>query len=196
MKSNFRYDPRFLQILFWEALENAPMLIGFLLAVRLQSQNLILALAALMVGAACGAGLIHFTESKKYSNQPSLKETLVNFLVVTVLGIPFAFYFSSNGVWWSNWGTDLGLGIVAGLALAFGESLGWSNTATVKMHALSMAVAVVLFMLGIRFSNIFDPWLAMLLVGGVFNLFVSAIIVFFDYWPIKESDQRTSLTSV
>ena len=47
-----KYDKRFLGILFWETLENAPLLIGFLLAIRIRSENVALAFAWLVVGAA------------------------------------------------------------------------------------------------------------------------------------------------
>lgn len=180
-----KYDQRFLQILFWEALENAPMLAGFLLAVRLHSENLMLAFACLLVGAAGGAGLIHFTEVKKYSNQPTWKETLVNFAVFAVLPIPFVFYFSVEGAWWSNWVTDLLLGVLAGCALAVGESWGWKSSATVKVHIVSMAIAAALFLLGVRFTHAIELLPAIVLVGVVLNLFISVIIVRFDYWPIS-----------
>ncbi|MGC1376567.1 MAG: hypothetical protein WA821_10095, partial [Anaerolineales bacterium] len=113
-----KYDIRFLAILFWETLENAPVLIGFLLAIRVHSENLALAFVYLFVGIALSVGLIHFTEIKKFSNQPSMKETLINLAVFSILAIPFIFYFSANGAWWSSWVTDIALGVVAGGALA------------------------------------------------------------------------------
>lgn len=188
-----QYDLRFFKILLWETLENAPMLIGLLVALRIQSENLILAIIILVIGTACGAILIHFTESRKYSNQPMLKETLVNFAVFTFLAIPFLFYFSANDVWWSNWGTDIVIGILVGYVLSFSESWGWSNKATVKIHALSMGIASLIFLYGIRFTFQLELFSAIVVVGIVLNFFVSIIIVLFDYWPIKTSPEKTEI---
>jgi hypothetical protein len=187
-----KYDTRFLAILFWEALENAPVLIGFLMAIRLHSENFVLAFVYLLAGIALGVGLIHLTEVKKFSNQPTIKETLINFTVFTILATPFVFYFSLDGVWWSNWVTDIILGVIAGSALAVGESWGWRNTATVKVHAVSMTLAATLFLLGIRLTHGIESITAILIVSVIFNLFISIIIVLLDYWPIKESTQTTT----
>jgi len=176
---------KFLTILFWEMLENAAMLIGFILALRFWTENISLALVYLLLGAALGAVLIHFTEIKKFSNQPTLKETLVNFVVFMLLSIPFVFYFSAKETWWSNWIMDILLGIVAGGALAVAESWGWKNTATLRIHMLSMAVAFVLFLWGLRFTAQFELLTSIFTVGIVLNFFVSIVIVLFDYWPIK-----------
>jgi hypothetical protein len=183
-----KHDTRFLSILFWETLENAPVLIGLLLAVRIQSDNLILAFIYLFTGIASGIALIHFTEVKKFSNQPTIKETLTNFAVFTILAIPFVFYLSTDTVWWSNWVTDLILGVVVGWALAVGESWGWKDMATARVHAASMVVAVVLFLFSIRLIYRIESLTVMLATSLIFNVLISMIIVRFDYWPIQEQD--------
>lgn len=199
-----KYDTKFLQILFWEVLENAPLFIGFLLAVRIRPENLMLAFVCLLAGTALGAGLIHFTEVKKFSNQPALKETWTNFAIFTILAIPFIFYFSAYGVWWSNWVTDIILGTVAGTVLSVGESWGWSKATGVKiqavnmaisakangikMHAVSMAISAVLLLFGIRLIYQIESLTAMLIAGLIFTFLISIIIVRLDYWPIRESD--------
>jgi hypothetical protein len=185
--SFIKYAAKFARVLFWETMENAPMVIGILLAVRIQSENLALAFVYLVAGMMVGVGLIHFTEVKKGSNQPLLKETIINFAVFTTLATPFVFYFSMDSVWWSNWITDIILGVVAGGALAVGESWGWKNTSTVKVHAVSMAISAVLFLLSIRLIYRIESLAVMLMVGLIFILLISIIIVLFDYWPIKKS---------
>lgn len=177
---------KILTILFWEALENAPMLIGFLLAIRFQAQNFVLALICLFVGTSLGAIAIHLTETKKFSNQPSIKETLTNGVVFFVLGTVLLFYFSGQSVWWSNWMTDMLLGIVAGGMLAIGESWGWKTQETVKTHILSMSLATGCFLVGIRLIYNIDSLPTMLVVSMFFNIPISLLIIFFDYWPAKE----------
>lgn len=177
---------KILTILFWEALENAPMLIGVLLAIRFQAQNFVLALTCLFVGTSSGAIAIHLTETKKFSNQPSIKETLTNCAVFFVLGTVLLFYFSGRSVWWSNWMTDMLLGIVAGGMLAIGESWGWKTQDTVKTHILSMSLATGCFLVGIRLIYNIDSLPAMLVVSMFFNIPISLLIIFFDYWPDKE----------
>jgi hypothetical protein len=187
MTINFmKYDTRFLSILFWETLENAPVLIGLLLAIRIQPENLTLAFVYLFIGIAFSIGLIHFTEIKKFSNQPTIKETLTNFAVFIILATPFVFYLSTDGVWWSSWVTDIALGVVAGGALAVGESWGWKDTATVRVHAISMAISAVLFLLSIRLIYKLESVAVMLIASLIFNVLISIIIVRFDYWPIKK----------
>ena len=185
---------KFLVILFWEMLENFPMLVGFMLAIRFWTGNLDLALACLLSGAALGAGMIHFTEGKKLSNHPTLKETLINFLVFAVLGIPLVFYFVADDAWWSNWMTDVLFGIVVGGMLTVGESWGWRNTSAMKVHAVSMAIAAALFLLGIRFTYRVESLIAMFAVGVVLNLFVSIMIVSLEYWLAPMPPEKKSET--
>jgi hypothetical protein len=186
-----KYDKRFLRILLWETLENFPLFIGFLLAVRIRSENLALAFVYLLVGTALGAGLIHFTEVKKFSNQPRLKETLTNFAVFTVLAIPFVFYFSVSNVWWSNWITDIIFGAVAGVALAVGESWGWNKVTEVKSHALTMAISAALFLFAIRLVYTIKSVTTVLIAGAILTFLLSIVIVWLDYWPIKQEDQAS-----
>jgi len=171
-------------ILFWEMLENFPMLVGFMLAIRFWTGNSGLALACLLSGAALGAVIIHLTEGKKLSNHPTVRETLVNFAVFALLGVPLVFYFVMDNTWWSNWLTDILFGIVVGASLAFGESWGWKNTSAMKVHAISMAIAAALFLLGIRFTYRIESLIALFAVGVVLNLFVSIMIVWLEYWLI------------
>lgn len=190
-----KYDNRFPRILLWETLENLPLFVGFLLAIRVRSENLVLAFAYLLTGTALGTGLIHFTEVKKFSNQPNLKETLTNFAVFTALATPFVFYFSISNAWWSNWFTDILLGAAAGYALTIGESWGWSKTAEIRSHALVMSISAALLLLVIRLIYMLESMIAMVIAGTVLTFVISIIIVLFDYWPIKE-EGRTSISSV
>ncbi len=183
---------QFLKILFWETVENLPLFIGFLFAVRIRTNSLAAALVSLLAGIVLGVGLIHFTETKKFSNQPTLKETLTNLVVFSVLAVPFVFYFSDVDVWWSNWMTDVLFGAVAGGLLAWGESRGWKSTTTLGTHAVAMAVSVALLLTGIRFIYRVDSLANMLLVGGLLTVFISVIISWIDYWPVKANALQNS----
>ena len=187
-----KYDLRFLKILLWEALENAPILVAFLWAADIQSKNFPFALAILLIGAAGSAGLIHFTETKKFGIQPNWKETLVNFTVFSILTIPFIFYVSADHVWWSNWITDIILGILAGLFVDIGESYGWRDKSKIRVHAVSMASIAVFSLWGIRLTHNADVIVSIIVVSIVVNLLASIIIVSLDYWPIKEPNQITA----
>lgn len=187
---SMKYDKRFLSILYWEALENAPLLTGFMLAARVWSENWVLGFAYLVLGTASGAILIHFTETKKISNQPTPRETLTNFVVFTLLSLPFVFYFAARDAWWSNWVTDIVLGILAGVTLSIGESWGWEDKAPVKLHALSMALSAVLFLSGVRLIFEIESLLLMFVSDLVFILLISLLIVRLEYWPVKVMDNR------
>ena len=178
-------DRRFWQILFWETLENWPLIAGLAFTVRSLSTNWPLALACLVISTALGAIAIHFTESKKYSNQPTFKESAINFVVFTLLAVIFLFYYAPGDTWWTNWVTDLGLGALVGIGLTLGESLGWSSTATLKTHALAMAIASALILVALRFLYRLQPLGLMIAVATGVTVVVSAIIVWIDYWPIK-----------
>lgn len=180
-----KLDSRFWKILFWETLENWPLIVGFLVALRLKADSWALAVAGLVASTALGALSIHFTEIKKFSNQPTFKESAVNFIVFTGLAFAFLFYYSPAETWWSNWLTDLGLGALVGVVLAAGESLGWSATTTVKTHALAMAIASALMLLAVRFIYQLQPLTLMLVAASLATVTISIIIVWIDYWPIK-----------
>jgi hypothetical protein len=187
-----KLDSRFWKILFWETLENWPLIVGLLVAIRLKADSGWLAFACLVASTALGALSIHFTEIKKFSNQPTFKETVVNFIVFTVLAIAFLFYYSLGETWWSNWLTDLGLGALVGVVLTVGESLGWSNTTTVKTHAIAMAIASAFGLLVVRFIYQLQPLTLMLGVATLATVAISVSIVWIDYWPIKSISQSTA----
>ena len=181
---------RFLRPLFWESIQNLPMILGFLSAARLLEYSFLLALLALMTGILLGNLVMHATEPKLHTKptESTLKGTLINIAAFVVLSIPFLFYFSVDNLWIS-WKTDLILGVVAGILLTLVQSTAWEGPKSrMLLHGLAMAVSFPLIMVGIRYSLTIDTWLLMLLAGTLITFLASAVIVLIDYQSILKED--------
>src|SRR5262245_43309251 len=137
---------KFFFVLFWEVIENLPVALGFLIAVRLCRKQVFLALTALMVGAVGTSLLIYRIQGYRLSGVPELDhpprlgDLFVNLVFITGIGIPLLRYCSTE-VWWSNWKTDLVLGSLAGMGLALAQAFfSWSvDVFHIPLHLIALA---------------------------------------------------------
>ena len=181
---------RFLRPLFWESIQNLPMIMGFMVAARLLGYSFLLALLALMTGILLGNLVMHITEPKLHTEptDSTLKGTFINIVAFVVLSIPFLFYFTADNLWFS-WRTDLILGVAAGILLTLVQSTAWEgDKSRMLLHGLAMAVSFPLIIIGIRGSLTIDSWLLMLLAGALITILASAVIVLIDYQSILKED--------
>jgi hypothetical protein len=179
---------RFATILFWETLENVPLVYGIVLALRWQKANLWLSLGGLIISIMLGVIAIHFTEHRKYSDQPTVKESWVNFITFLTLAVLIFFYFFAS---WSNWFTDVAAGIIVGAALAIGESIGWSNRASLKTHLPAMVIACTIVFSGLRFIHPLGL-VPLLVMTGSITLVISIIISLMDYGRPRAETGRSA----
>ena len=145
---------KFLNVIFWEFVQNVPVIVLFMAAVWLWAKrSKTAALACIGLGAALGALVIRFTESLKLMSDymEPVSVTLVNIVMFGLLPIPFVIYLGSESRW-SNWKTDLALGGLAGacIALAQGLAAPGSLLVGVILHTVSLTLAGCVVLVSIR----------------------------------------------
>jgi len=178
----------FFFVLFWETVENLPLLIGFLVAVRIRRRSLAQALVVWIAGAALTSVLIHLIQAYRFSgvselNFPqTLSGTIINVLFSVIVGVPCVLYCSSEQ-WWSNWKTDVVLGAVVGaLGAVIHGAIGWSvDVFHIPLHIIALAVFGAVFLLGIRRLRGVYSWPLALAGGVALTVVVSAILIVIDY---------------
>lgn len=177
---------KFLRALFWESLQNLPLLGGFLVGARMMQNGRVgLALVCALVGILLGVLVMHFTETRLHPDTytSTLKGVVVNALVFFVLAVPFLFYYGGQARW-IGWRSDIVLGVVIGLVMTAGQGLGWEgDRRRLIQHAAAMAAACPLIMLAIRYALRIPTWGTMLGSCLLFTVAISAVIVLIDYWP-------------
>jgi len=171
------------QVLFWESLQNLPMILGFMIAARIRTQSFLLALFVLLLGIVGGNVIMHFTEYKLHETpvKSSITGTLVNIIMFTVLAIPFLFYFTVD-TRWINWKTDILFGVVVGVLMTAGQTTVWEGPKSrMVIHGAAMAASFPLIMLGIRYALRINSWGLFLLSGFMIVILGSLVIVLIDY---------------
>ena len=167
---------RYCRIIFWEFVQNLPMVGGFLLGLEAWHDGEIgIALAWMFGGSTLGAFLIWATESRIVrEHREPVEAAVANVVIFMTLMVLVAAYLTAS---WSNYGTDVLTGFVAGTLVGILQDRVVRAPLGV-MHCVAMATAFVLTMVGIRFLA------ATLPLGGnvlVITALASVVIVGIDY---------------
>jgi hypothetical protein len=179
---------KFFFVLFWEVIENLPIALGFLIATRLRRKQVLLAFTFLIVGTVGTTLLIYLIQGYRLSgvpeldHPPTLVDVFVNTTFITGIGIPLLLYCSAE-VWWSNWKTDVVLGLLAGMGLALAQaSFSWSvDVFHIPLHVIALALSSPIFLLGVRYLRGVPSWPLALTGMAVCTVVSSAVIVAIDY---------------
>lgn len=153
---------------FWEFVQNIVLLSGFFLGWQLWRQHLhILAVGCAIASGIIGAWNIRVIERKFKGHDEPLKVTLTNSIAMPALMLIFIAYLSSK---WSNWKTDLAVGMSAGISLATIQRL------TIKapldlVRSAAFAIAFPVTLVGMR-------WL-MTTLPVIVNILISTAVVTF-----------------
>lgn len=142
------------RIIFWEFLQNLPIVAGFMYALRLWRQELPwAAIAIAIVGSSLGAVTIALTESKKTpGHREPLPVLLTNALILTVVMVVVVIYFPAS---WSGWISDILIGVLAGTGLSAAQS--WAAKEKVGLrHSFALGISASLALLGIRWITNMD----------------------------------------
>lgn len=166
-------------IVFWEFVQNVPVIVLFMAAVWLWARrDKPRALVCMAIGAAAGSLAIRFTESLKTMSDyvEPIEVTLVNVVLFGLLQIPFTAYLGVEARW-SNWKTDALLGGLAGMGIALAQGLAspGSPRLGVVLHSLSLGVAGGLVMVAIRALK--GRTLGWALVGSVAIIVVMTLTI-------------------
>jgi len=143
---------KFLNAVFWEFVQNAPVIVLFIIAVWLWART---RKAWAVVCALCGAVvrslLIRFTGPATNGYYEPIPVTAVNVVSVSLLQVLLAAYLGTEANW-SNGKTDLFLGAMTGVSLAVAQGPVSQGSPRVDIIARGFALAVMgsLVLLGIR----------------------------------------------
>ncbi len=173
---------KFLNAIFWEFVQNLPVILFFVAAVWLWAQQQRgKALLCVLMGAVTGALVIRFTEPLATGYEEPWGVTIVNIISFGVLQVPFIVYLSVE-THWSSWRTDALLGGLAGVGLAVVQGLASQGSPLIGivLHSVALAVASMAILAGIR--RLKDRTLASAIVGaGLIAVVMTLIISVIDY---------------
>lgn len=173
---------KLLEAMFWEFLQNVPLVAGFILSLHFGGRGQWpAAVACLVGGSVAGALVIATTESKKvdgHREPPAVM--LANAAVMSLLALGLTLYLLAD---WSNWRIDLlGGGLVA-VALSAVQSKAAKEPIGLG-HTVAFALAFPLALIAIRFFTTFlPPWVTIVIITTL----VTVIITVIDYGPIDVS---------
>jgi hypothetical protein len=105
----------FLAVMYLEAVQNIPLIAGFLAGAWFWHRNALLAAACILVGSILSALSMIPTEGKIFEgHRESVAAIMANIVTFSLLMVVFIAYLEAN---WSSWWTDIVAGLVAGVAL-------------------------------------------------------------------------------
>lgn len=143
---------QFLNAIFWEYIQNLPVILLFVTAVWFWAEERRKeALICITVSALSGALIIRFTEPLISGYEEPLSTTLVNIVSFGLLQIIFAAYLASETKW-SNWKIDMALGGLAGVSLAVAQGIASQGSPLIGiiLHSIALGTIGALVVIAIR----------------------------------------------
>ncbi|HOT90271.1 MAG TPA: hypothetical protein PLJ78_00890 [Anaerolineae bacterium] len=172
----------FINAIFWEFIQNAPVLLLFVAAVWLWARGRRRdAIVCSLVGGVVGSLLIRYTEPLISGYHEPWSVTLVNIVTFGILQVLFAAYLATESRW-SNRGTDALLGGLAGVGLALAQGLasGGSPWIGIALHGLALGLVGVLLVGALRRQKD-KPLKIALLNAALLTLLMTLLISAIDY---------------
>ena len=176
---------KFIKLWLIEFFHTAPLILGFLFAVKLFQQHLLWSVL-LMTGSIFLSLLITWAaDSRNAVRTYSPRSMLVFFVFYVFMAVIFIVYFSDLFAW-LNWKMDILLGIITALLLAAGR-----RTITPQLnfnpivYGLSLCLFFPLIILSLRFSLQSGKFVLMIICGLVIALFSSLLITFVEYKKLQ-----------
>lgn len=143
---------KFLNAVFWEFVQNAPVIVLFIIAVWLWAHTRKpWAVACALCGAVLRSLLIRFTGPATSGHCEPIPVTVVNVASISLLQLLLAAYLSTEANW-SNGKTDLFLGAMTGMSLAVAQGPASQGLLHIDILGRGIALAAMasLALLGIR----------------------------------------------
>lgn len=172
----------FLRAVFWEVVQNLPLIISFVTAVWLWTQrHRIRAVACLLIGSIMSSLIIRFTEPVIHGYYETVESTLVNMVGLSLLMFLFTVYLASESRW-SNWKTDMILGGVAGILLGVAQGIASSGDLLIGIvvHSLALSLSAPVVLISIR--SLKNKRLSATLTGAlVITAMMTVVISVLDY---------------
>jgi len=163
--------------LFWEALQNAPLIVGLLGGIRASGSwhQLVWCLAGGLVGAVLIALTEHMIEP---GHEEPVERVLGNILLFSLGLLLLVMYLQSE---WATWRSDIALSLAIGLVVGLTQTA-IAGQPRVDTHMLGLILAGTLALLSIRMILRSLISLPLLIAGGaMLDLVLSGIMVWLDY---------------
>jgi hypothetical protein len=172
----------FINAIFWEFIQNAPVLVLFMATVWLWAKGRRRdAVVCSAISAVVGSLLIRFTEPLISGYHEPWSVTLVNIVAFGGLQVLFAAYLGTESRW-SSWKTDVLFGGLAGIGLALAQGIASDGSPWIGivLHGLALGLIGALLMGGLRQQK--DKPLKTALTNATWlALFMTLVISAIDY---------------
>jgi hypothetical protein len=169
---------KFLRSVFWEFVQNLPLIAGFVWGLDLwQHHRPAGAMACMAAGSVIGSLAIWATEARiVHGHREPLRVVLTNIAVIALLMLVLTAYLSAP---WSRWWLDVVLGAAAGLALGAAQDLAAGSPIGIR-HCAALGLSFTLGLVGVRLLAVSLPPLWSILT---ITTAVTVIIAVMDYGP-------------
>lgn len=169
-----------LHTIFWEFIQNLPLVAGFVQGMRFWAQGVIVgAIVCIAAGSLCGALLIRWTESRIVEgHQESLRLVIANIVIFSAIMFVLSAYFV---VPWGSWKTDILLGVVGGGTAGIIQNLAGGAKFDIR-HSAAFAASFPVGFIGFRILMLMDlpAWVIILVITTAITVIISLI----DYSPM------------
>lgn len=164
------------------ATQNTPLIAGFIVGFSFWQENLLIAVASMLVGSLLSALSMIPTESRIFEgHQESEPAVLANIVTFTSLMLLAAFYIHAD---WSNWRTDLVGGFIISAILGTAQDLIAKEPVSVT-RILALGISSVVSLLIIRLAlESWSPLVSVILVTTWFTLVMGV----YKLWRKRQQD--------
>jgi len=142
----------FLNAVFWEFVQNLPLIVSFVVTVWLWARgSKTTAIACLLAGSIVTALLIRFTLPFIHGYHETTAVTFVNGVSLSVFMLLFTIYLGSEARW-SSWKTDLILGGMAGMLFGIAQGIASPGDPLIGiiLHSLALVLAAPVILISVR----------------------------------------------
>jgi hypothetical protein len=136
-------------VMFLEAVQNIPLIGGFVAAYSFWQRSWLLVAVSILAGSILSALSMIPTEGRIFGgHRESARAIVANVAIFSVLMFAFTAYMQAN---WSSYWTDLVGGLIAGAALGMGQDLAARERIGV-VRILALGISCLVSLLVIRFA--------------------------------------------
>jgi hypothetical protein len=161
----------FLLVMWWEAVQNIPLIAGVVAAYWFWEQSWLITAACIVTGSVLSALSMIPTEGRIFEgHRESVGAIIGNICTFSVLMTVYEVYLKAP---WSSWWTDIIAGIVAGAALGMAQDLAAKEKRIGVVRILALGISCLVSLLIIRFA--IETWPALVSFAVVTTWFTLAM---------------------
>jgi hypothetical protein len=178
----------FLLVIWWEAIQNIPLIAGVIAAYWFWGQSVLLTALCIITGSVLSALSMIPTEGRIFEgHRESVRAIMGNVLIFSVLMTLYTAYLRAS---WSSWWTDITAGLVAGAALGAGQDLVAKEKSIGVVRVFALGMSCLVTMLVFRFSiEAWPPLVSFLVVTVWFTLAMGGYKLWRKRHPIENGSQ-------